>query len=653
MEFHIKQFFRTLPRGIKQTLVVSFDIGAAWLTLWMAFSLRLETYFLPTAAQWWPFGLAPLLAVPIFIKLGLYRAVIRYTGLSALQAIAKATVIYGFAFFALLVWARWDGVPRSIGILQPLLYLLSIAVSRALIRFWLNSNNPSQASHVNEHLLIYGAGAAGIQIAHALNHARRYRIVGFIDDDLSLQGKTINDWRIYKPAELDGLIARNIVNGVLLAMPSISKARRFEILESLREKTVHVRSLPNLSDLASGDVSLNDIHELDVDDLLGRTPVAPDPSLLAKNITGKVVLITGAGGSIGGELSRQILAQSPTLLLLLDHSEYGLYAIHSELEARLKAQGSTSPQTKLIPLLASVRDESKIALILEAWRPHTVYHAAAYKHVPMVEHNVCEGVETNVLGTLHTAQAALKAGVSHFVLISTDKAVRPTNVMGASKRVAELVLQALAAEQRAAKQLTTTFTMVRFGNVLDSSGSVVPLFRQQIKDGGPVTLTHSEVTRYFMTIPEAARLVIQAAAMAKGGEVFVLDMGEPVKIYDLAKRMIELSGLAVRDIEHPDGDIEIAVTGLRPGEKLYEELLIGTHPEPSEHAKIMQANEAHLSLSELKIYLNQIKLNLKNNHSTEIKSILARLVTGYSADSSNVDWITNKNNVPKIDSISI
>ena len=646
MEFHIKQFFRTLPRGIKQALIVSFDIGAAWLTLWMAFSLRLESYFLPTAAQWWPFALAPLLAVPIFIKLGLYRAVIRYTGLSALQAIAKATAIYGVVFFALLVWAHWDGVPRSIGILQPLLYLLSIAVSRALIRFWLNLNNLNQASHVNEHLLIYGAGAAGIQIAHALNHARRYRIVGFIDDDLSLQGKTINDWRIYKPAELDGLIARNTVNGVLLAMPSISKARRFEILESLREKTVHVRSLPNLSDLASGNISLNDIHELDIDDLLGRSSIAPDPILMSKNIRGKVVLVTGAGGSIGGELSRQILTERPKMLLLLDHSEYGLYMIHSELQTRLKADTHTGQNTVIIPLLASVRDESKIVLILETWKPHTVYHAAAYKHVPMVEHNVCEGVETNVLGTFHTAQAALRSGVSHFVLISTDKAVRPTNVMGASKRVAELVLQALAAEQRSAKQPTTIFTMVRFGNVLDSSGSVVPLFRQQIKDGGPVTLTHSEVTRYFMTIPEAARLVIQAAAMAKGGEVFVLDMGEPVKIYDLAKRMIELSGLAIRDIDHPNGDIEITVTGLRPGEKLYEELLIGNHPQPSEHAKIMQANEAHLSLNELKTHLNQIEINLKNNRSAEIKNTLAQLVTGYSADSTNVDWITNKNNVP-------
>jgi len=648
MEFPIKQFFRILPRRAKQILVLGFDVGAAWLTLWMAFSLRLETYFFPTAAQWWPFALAPLLAIPIFIKLGLYRAVIRYTGLSALQAIAKAAVIYGTVFFIVLAWVKWNDVPRSIGILQPILYLLSISVSRALIRFWLNANTSNQNSQIKEYLLIYGAGAAGIQIAHALNHSKQYRIVGFIDDDSNLHGKTINGWRIYKPAELDGLITEVAVNGVLLAMPSISKARRFEILESLRDKTVHVRSLPDLSELASGDISLSDIHELDVADLLGRTPMAPDFILMSKNIQGKVVLVTGAGGSIGGELSRQILNEHPKTLLLLDHNEYGLYMIHNELQTRLQANTNIENSSAIIPLLASVRDEAKIDLILRTWKPHTVYHAAAYKHVPMVEHNVCEGVATNVLGTFYTAQAALKAGVSHFVLISTDKAVRPTNVMGASKRVAELVLQALASEET-----LTTFTMVRFGNVLDSSGSVVPLFRQQIKDGGPVTLTHAEVTRYFMTIPEAACLVIQAAAMAKGGEVFVLDMGEPVKIYDLAKRMIELSGLAVRSVEQPSGDIEITVMGLRPGEKLYEELLIGNNPQPSHHPKIMRANEAFLPLAELIIHLEEIKTSLENNDSILIKNILGKLVSGYKSSSSNVDWITTENNVRHGNLISI
>ncbi len=642
MEFHINHFLKTLPRAIKQAMVLGFDMFAAWASLWIAFSLRLETVFWPAEQQWWPFLIAPLLSVPIFISLGLYRAVIRYTGLSALQAIAKAAALYGIIFFAALAIAKWQNVPRSIGILQPIFYLVLVSVSRALVRFWLNNDARSASSPATERLIIYGAGAAGIQIAHALNHARNYRIIGFIDDAPDLQGKSINEWRVYKPVELDGLMNRESVNGVLLAIPSISKARRFEILESLREKALHVRSLPNLSDIASGSISLTDIQELDVDDLLGRTPVAPDPSLLAKNITGKVVLITGAGGSIGGELSRQILALNPASLILVDHSEYGLYTIHTELHARLKTQLATIPQIKLIPLLASVRDETKITLILQTWKPHTVYHAAAYKHVPMVEHNVCEGVAANVLGTLYTAQAAQKAGVAHFVLISTDKAVRPTNVMGASKRVAELVLQALAAEQKTLPQPMTIFTMVRFGNVLGSSGSVVPLFRQQIKDGGPITLTHAEVTRFFMTIPEAARLVIQASAMAKGGEVFVLDMGEPVKIFDLAKRMIELSGLAIRDANHPNGDIEIAVTGLRPGEKLYEELLIGDNPMPSQHAKIMQANEAHLMLANLKLYLEKMLMDLQNNNSDGIKKVLAQLVSGYSSDSPNVDWISNK-----------
>lgn len=640
MEYHINQFFQTLPRHIKQAMVLCFDIGAAWLSLWIAFSLRLESIFWPTEQQWWPFLLAPLLSVPIFIKFGLYRAVIRYTGLSALQAITKAALLYGLIFFVLLVVTRWSDVPRSIGILQPVLYLVLVSVSRALARFWLNTDARSKPTSATEHLLIYGAGAAGIQIAHALNHAKNYRIVGFIDDDVNLQGSSINDWPIYKPSDLDHLMTLDSVNGVLLAIPSLSKSRRFEILESFSKKALHVRSLPNLADIANGTIALTDIQELDVDDLLGRTPVPPDPVLLAKNITNKIVLITGAGGSIGGELSRQILTQKPRLLVLVDHHEYGLYAIHNELQNRQNTQTTSRDQIKLIPLLVNVRDEEKISLILQTWKPDTVYHAAAYKHVPMVEHNVCEGVATNVLGTLYTAQAAKNSGVKNFVLISTDKAVRPTNVMGASKRVAELVLQAFAAEQEIPP--ATTFTMVRFGNVLDSSGSVVPLFRQQIKDGGPITLTHADVTRYFMTIPEAARLVIQAAAMATGGEVFVLDMGKPVKIYDLAKRMIELSGLTVRDADHPNGDIEIAITGLRPGEKLYEELLIGDNPLPSQHAKIMRANEAYLNIEELKKYLLQMQIDLKNNEAKKIKAMLAQLVSGYSAQSPDVDWISNQ-----------
>jgi len=626
---------RALPRQLKQTIAILFDTGAAWITLWLAFSLRFEVLFWPATHQFFVFALAPLIAIPLFTYFGLYRAVIRHTGLSALQAIAKAVLVYGLVFALLIAAFRPHGIPRSVGILQPLLYLIFVAISRALVRFWLYTPRRSPGMTAAENLLIYGAGAAGIQIAHALAYAKRYRVVGFIDDDPSLQGKTINDWRVYRPQELEALIARQSVGGVLLAMPSISKARRLDIVESLRKKAIHVRSLPSLSDLASGDLSIADVRELDAEDLLGRAPVTPDWALMSQTIHNQVVLVTGAGGSIGGELSRQILAQRPLKLILLDHHEYSLYAIHRELQARLKADHRAEPRTELIALLANVRDATKMDLVCQKWQPHTVYHAAAYKHVPMVEHNVCEGVETNVFGTFNVAQAAIRSKANYFVLISTDKAVRPTNVMGASKRVAELVLQALAQGSDIAPP-STILTMVRFGNVLDSSGSVVPLFRQQIKAGGPITLTHQEVTRYFMTIPEAARLVIQAAAMARGGEVFVLDMGESVKIYDLAKRMVELSGLTVRDEDHPEGDIEIATTGLRPGEKLYEELLIGHSPQPSQHPRIMQANEAYLSQTILNAHLTQIKMDLQNNHSEGIKRTLQELVDGYSFNSVNL-----------------
>lgn len=637
----MQQKFRNLPRRTKQAIAISFDIGAAWFTLWLAFSFRFNLLFWPSEPQKLIFLVAPIIAIPLFIHFGLYRAVIRYTGFAAMQSIAKAVGIYGFVFALVIISLQPEGVPRSLGLLQPLLFLIFIAISRATVRFWLNKDVSTAKNSTTERLLIYGAGDAGIQIANALSHAKHYAVVGFMDDDESLHNKTINGWPVHDPAELNETLAQHRIDGVLLALPSISKARRFEILESFRDKAVHVRSLPSLSDITSGSLSLSDIQELDVDDLLGRTPITPDAELMAKTIAGKVVLVTGAGGSIGGELCRHILSQNPRVLLLLDHSEYGLYTIHQELVAR-KDPLSPFAQTQLIPLLVNVRDTARLALIFDKWKPETVYHAAAYKHVPMVEHNVAEGVSTNVLGTYNVAQAALQAAVSHFVLISTDKAVRPTNVMGASKRMAELVLQAMAAqaEQSAAK---TTFTMVRFGNVLDSSGSVVPLFRKQIKEGGPITLTHPEITRYFMTIPEAAQLVIQAAAMAKGGDVFVLDMGESVKIMDLAKRMVALSGQAIRSAEQPDGDIEIKITGLRPGEKLFEELLIGDNPSPSQHPKIMRAAEDYLSWELLKPHLNQLLIDLNNNNTQAIKSILATLVNGYNSDSSMVDWLTAKN----------
>jgi FlaA1/EpsC-like NDP-sugar epimerase len=418
------------------------------------------------------------------------------------------------------------------------------------------------------------------------------------------------------------------VTDLLLAMPNATRERRKQIIASLNKLPVHVRTLPSMADLASGKVSVKDIHELDIDDLLGRTPVPPQADLLTRDLTGQVVMVTGAGGSIGGELTRNIVAQSPKQLLLLDHNEFGLYAIHQELEALCKSNGLS---VELVPLLGSVTNAEQMQAVCNSYRPATIYHAAAYKHVPLVESNPGVGVLNNVFGTLNMARAAQASGVNRFVLVSTDKAVRPTNVMGATKRVSELVLQALAEESKNSGRSTTCFSMVRFGNVLGSSGSVVPLFRQQLEAGGPITVTHKEVTRYFMTIPEAAQLVLQAGAMGQGGDVFVLDMGEPVKIMDLAQRMVQLSGLTVKDAAYPEGDIEIAVVGLRPGEKLYEELLIGDNPEPTEHPRIMKANEDFFPWTQLSEHLQALQIAAHKDDIVEIRKVLSACVQGFSS----------------------
>ena len=494
--------------------------------------------------------------IPIFINLGLYRAIFRYTGLAALRATGMAVLIYGCLLTAILVWMNGPVVPRSLGVLQPLVFLFLVGGSRALARFWLADLSKARAKSEGR-LLIYGAGTAGVQTMLALHMSQQFELVGFVDDDIAKVGRSLNGAHVFAPSEVAQVVARHGVTDILLAMPSATRERRNAILESLRPLPVHIRTLPGMADLASGRVTVQDFRELDVEDLLGRAPVPPDAALLARDLAAQVVLVTGAGGSIGGELTRQIVLQRPRQLLLLDHNEFGLYSIHQELQGIC---AMNQLDVELIPLLGSVANPSRLADIFEAYHPATVYHAAAYKHVPMVESNPGEGILNNVFGTLNTARAAMASGARRFVLISTDKAVRPTNVMGASKRMAELVLQALALGS------ATCFTMVRFGNVLDSSGSVVPLFRRQLSEGGPLTVTHAEVTRYFMTIPEAAQLVLQAGAMAVGGDVFVLDMGEPVKIMDLAQRMVQLSGLSVRDAAHcPQGDIEIAITGLRPG----------------------------------------------------------------------------------------
>jgi FlaA1/EpsC-like NDP-sugar epimerase len=614
------------PGHVKRLVVVLMDIGLSLVATWLAFSLRLDALHWPTQDQWVVYAVAPCLALPVFIRLGLYRAIFRYSGVAAMVATAQATVVYAVLLLLALALMQVLGLsvlPRSLGILQPLIFLLLVLSSRVLVRTWLDGL-ARQHQHAPIRLLIYGAGQAGAEAAAALmNSLQPYQLLGFVDDDAAKVGRTLHGARVFGPSELPQTVARLRVQHIVLALPSASRERRNQILRSLQPLPVHVRTLPRLADLASGRVSVQDIHELDIDDLLGREPVPPHPDLLARNLAGRTVLVSGAGGSIGAELCRQILRERPERLVLLDHSEIALYTIHQELQNLAQLQG---PPVELVPVLGSVVHAARMQALCRQWRPATVYHAAAYKHVPLVEANAAEGVLNNVLGTLNLARAAMAHGTQHFVLISTDKAVRPTNAMGASKRVAELILQALAA---ASQRPATCFSMVRFGNVLGSSGSVVPLFRRQLAAGGPLTVTHPEVTRYFMTIAEAAQLVLQAGAMAQGGDVFVLDMGQPVKIMDLALRMVDLSGLRVQDSTHPDGDIAITVTGLRPGEKLYEELLIGDNPQATEHPRILRAQEEFLPWSALDAPLQALLDAARQCEDQGLQTQLGLLVPDY------------------------
>ena len=625
-----------LPRNSKRLVVMVLDLVLALISVWLAFYLRIDQLGMPENKQIFVYVISPALAIPIFIKFGLYRAIFRYTGMAALAATAKAIGVYSILFFLTLIFFKWNGVPRSIGLIQPLLFLILVGGSRAMARFWL-AGLSVKSRHSVGRLLIYGAGEAGVQTATALSVSRQYSLQGFVDDDTAKVGGSINGVDIISPQSVADAVERLGITDILLAIPSLGRTQRNDIIATLRNLPVHVRTLPGMGDLAAGRVTVQDFQELDVEDLLGRAPVPPDRSLLARNLAGKVVLVTGAGGSIGGELCRQIILERPSQLVLVEHNEFGLYSIHSELFGLCKELGLP---VDVVPLLASVANFVRLKEICQLYRPATVYHAAAYKHVPLVESNPSEGVLNNVFGTLNIARAAMESQASHFVLISTDKAVRPTNVMGATKRMAELVLQAMSScrslqfnlpdgTQSPVIKNATTFSMVRFGNVLDSSGSVVPLFRKQLLSGGPITVTHADVTRYFMTIPEAAQLVLQAGAMAEGGDVFVLDMGEPVKILDLAKRMAQLSGQTICDENNPNGDIEIAMTGLRPGEKLYEELLIGNNPQPTTHQKIMKAHEDSVPWPELAPLLVTLRQTATQNDAIAIKKILVQWVRGY------------------------
>lgn len=621
-----------LPRTFKRALALLVDIALCVSSVWIVFSLRLEEWTSMTGPQMHVALAAVSIALPIYIVSGLYRAIFRFSGAAALLALVRASAAVCLIFLLLFTVVGVPGVPRSIGLGVPLMLFVTVGSLRLLVRYWLGGRYVRNLDRrALPQVIIYGAGSAGRQLAAALAGGREMVVRGFIDDARNLQGGTIDGLRVHSLADLPKLIKHRDVTDLLLALPTVNRVRRAEIVRGIQQMKLplHVRTMPRLADLAQGRVHVRDLHELDIEDLLGRDPVPPDDDLLHRNIRKKVVLVTGAGGSIGSELCRQIVKLEPTTLVLVEVSEFALYSIHQELQALAADTG-----VRVLPMLASVRDELRMREIIRTWRPDTIYHAAAYKHVPLVEHNPAEGVRNNVLGTLVVVKAAAEYGVSDFVLISTDKAVRPTNVMGASKRLAELVLQGMAQRRRG-----TRFSMVRFGNVLGSSGSVVPLFREQIKGGGPITLTHADITRYFMTIPEAAQLVIQAGAMAEGGDVFVLDMGTPVRIIDLARRMVELSGLSVKDALNSDGDIEIVITGLRPGEKLYEELLIGDNPTGTPHPRVMRAREDAIPWDELMARMAVLEVALAANSVAQIRQILQELVSGYRPADEIVDWV--------------
>ncbi|WP_421524725.1 polysaccharide biosynthesis protein [Pseudomonas yamanorum] len=653
----LRAFLVGLPRRKKRLIQVGTDIFVVWAALWLAFVVRLgvDEMVNPLRAHAWLFIAAPVVAIPLFIRFGMYRAVMRYFGNDALIAIIKAVSLSSLILGVLVYWYgnHQTVVPRSIIFNYWWLSLIMVGGLRLAMRQYFLGDWFAAAQHVPftsredglPRVAIYGAGAAGNQLVAALRMGRVMRPVAFIDDDISISDRVISGLQVYKPKHIQRMIDVTGAQEILLAIPSSNRGRRREILGFLEGFPLHVRSVPGFMDLASGRVKVDDIQEVDIADLLGRDAVPAQSELLEHCIKGQNVLVTGAGGSIGSELCRQILALRPLTLLLFEHSEFNLYSIFSELEQRITRE---SLPVKVLPILGSVRNQSKLLDVMKTWRVDTVYHAAAYKHVPMVEHNIAEGVLNNVMGTLNTAQAALQAGVANFVLISTDKAVRPTNVMGSTKRLAELTLQALSRELapvlfgdklNVSRVNKTRFTMVRFGNVLGSSGSVIPLFHKQIKSGGPLTVTHPKITRYFMTIPEAAQLVIQAGSMGLGGDVFVLDMGEPVKIIELAEKMIHLSGLSVRSDKNPHGDIAIEFSGLRPGEKLYEELLIGDNVVATQHPMIMSANEDHLPWDVLKGKLTELLAYVEQDDYTRVRQLLRDTVSGYAPDGEIVDWI--------------
>ena len=613
-----------LPRYTKRIIAILIDVGLCIVCTWLAFYLRLEQFVKFDDVTTLAVEISVLLAIPIFWLMGLYKTIFRFAGSSIIFTIFVATFAYSLLYFAVISIYGIQGIPRSIGIIQPILLFLSISATRISIKFLFLMNYKKSKNKPN--VLIYGAGSAGRQLLSILEGNLEMKVVGFLDDDPQFHRQKILGQTVYDPLKIGKLTNKKNIELVLLALPSITRQKRNQIINNLNKYKVTVKTLPSIQDIVDGKVSVSDIKDLIIEDLLSREQVQPNLELLSKNVNSKVIMITGAGGSIGSEISRQIIKLKPKKILLLELNEFSLYRINEELK-------NINKNLKIIPLLLNVQNSSRIDEIFKTFKVDTVYHTAAYKHVPLVEENICESVKNNVFGSFNLAQAVLKYSVANFVLISSDKAVRPTNIMGATKRLAEICIQSLYDNQNQQSK----FAIVRFGNVLQSSGSVIPKFKKQIKEGGPVTLTHPDVTRYFMSITEASQLVIQSGAMAEKCEVYVLDMGESVKIKDLIDKMIKLSGLSVKDSKNLDGDIEVKITGLRPGEKLYEELLIGDNPQKTYHEKIQKAQDPFISFNKLKIELDNLSDLIEENKVKEVKSMLSKLVPSYQSNSKIVD----------------
>ena len=618
------------PRTSKRLISISYDILAIPLSIYLALALRLDTLLPPFPTELILSITATTFAsILIFIRIGLYRAVVRFMAEKAFVSllIGSGLSALTFATSSFLLQAE---IPRS----TVIIYLFSLLIFIGAPRLFIRAIVSQLSKNGTEPVLIYGAGHQGIALANSLMNSDTYRPCAFIDDNKRKQKTIIHGLKVFPSSELDHLLESGQRKKVLLALGSASNSTRKRLLEQLASKKIEVLTTPSVNDIVSGKAKIEEVKKVDIEDLLGRDPVPPQSELIQLCITDKVVAITGAGGSIGSEICRQVILQKPTKLILIELNEFSLYTIEQELNQLKNKQGL---ELDIISILGSVQKENRLKTVFETFKVETVYHAAAYKHVPMVEHNVVEGVRNNVFGTWYCAEAAITARVKNFVLISTDKAVRPTNVMGTSKRVAELVLQALAK-----RQTETRFTMVRFGNVLGSSGSVVPLFHRQIQSGGPITVTHPDIIRYFMTIPEAAQLVIQAGSMGKGGDVFVLDMGEPVKITSLARKMIHLSGLSEKHEQDPNGDIAIEYSGLRPGEKLYEELLVGDNVEGTSHPRIMTANEVHLSWPETHNLLNRLDQACHEFKVEDVIELLLEAPAAFNKQGDIPDWVLNQ-----------